>query len=134
MSGYGKNVAPFTAQIPNAKRDYLDRRGDRLNWSRSKVVAEIINFWFAKGAPSLSEIDAPSIALAIPPDAAESSRPYWVEIVPFVEAPSHPGIKKTAEETLKKLKQTEQEKKKRSNRDGRKGPDTPGEPPEGRKG
>lgn len=78
MSGYGKNTAPIASQITPARRSYIDRRSERLNWSRAEVVTQIVAYWFAMGAPALSELDALAPVIPVPKDCQEPLKAYWV--------------------------------------------------------
>lgn len=94
MSGYGKDASPLTSQTTADKRAYLDERAKRLNWSRAEVVANLVDFWFAMGAPALSELDALAPVMEIPKEAREPLRPYWQSLVPFEAVDDRPTTAK----------------------------------------
>lgn len=77
MAGYGKDSKPLFTQTTAAKSDYIDARRSRMRWSRSEMGIEIINFWFAMGAPALAETEVGGKLLHIPKEAEEPVRPYW---------------------------------------------------------
>lgn len=78
--GYGKDVLPITAQVAAPKRDYLDARAARLNWSRAEIVEQVIEFFFAMGCPPLSEIEAHASRLPAPAGCRAEMRPYWTDL------------------------------------------------------
>lgn len=112
MSGYGKGVSPLTSQTSQEKRDYLDARAKRLGWSRSEVVSTLIDFWFAMGAPALSDLDALAHPVEIPEGAREKMRTYWAESLPFdiAEGDTAPTAKSEAARLLARQHKAAQEK------------------------
>ncbi len=51
----GKTLLGLT--VPNAWRDEIDRRADALNLTRSTYAALVIEDWYKRGCPPITEPD-----------------------------------------------------------------------------
>lgn len=69
MSGTAKGMIQIATSLSEAKVGYLRARAEALDGSsNSKVLAKIVDFWLALGAPPLSELDAARATVPIPKD------------------------------------------------------------------
>lgn len=62
-----KGARTIGAHIPNELADLINARAQRLNWSESKYVREILERWQREGAPFVSELDAVAEKIAKKP-------------------------------------------------------------------
>jgi hypothetical protein len=85
MGALGKGMVSLSSQTSAEKRTYIDVRGDRLEWTRSEVVTQLVDFWFAMGAPPLSALDALAPAIPIPEACRVAVPPFWASIGSGIE-------------------------------------------------
>lgn len=81
MSGTAKGMIQVATSIPEAKAAYLQARADSLEWSNSKTIARVIDFWIALGAPPLSENDATGSQIPIPKGGHAERLKVWQHFV-----------------------------------------------------
>ncbi len=80
MSGTAKGMIQIATSLSEAKVGYLRARAEALdNSSNSKVLAKIVDFWIALGAPALSELDAARPTIPVPANIRVPLIPAWVK-------------------------------------------------------
>ena len=58
MGKIGQGKARIAGQTTPARYDYILRRGQRLKWTKTKVISRIVEMWFEADCPPLSDLDA----------------------------------------------------------------------------
>lgn len=79
MSGPAKGMKQVGTSVSEVRAAYLEARGQALEFSNSKTIGRIIDFWIAVGAPPLSELDAARPHLPVPSAARVPMIPAWVK-------------------------------------------------------
>lgn len=51
----GRVLVSFTG--PDSLIEIVDKRADRLSWSRSEYLLRIFEYWFSQGCPAVSPAD-----------------------------------------------------------------------------
>jgi hypothetical protein len=58
MGYIGQGKARIAGQTTPARYAYILLRGQRLKWTKTKVISRIVEMWFEADCPPLSELDA----------------------------------------------------------------------------